>query len=168
MPVWTDEQVAKLTELVSSRQNLTADMIATQIGGVSRNAVIGKIHRLGLAWDRKNQFESKEGAAKNRVINAALRRAPSFKPKIKRIPTFPAYAVADPIIEDIAPDKRIKFADLTPTSCRWPVGTPGDSEFGFCPHEHVEGLPYCAGHAKVAYRPAEVRVREPAKVLVEA
>lgn len=129
---WTDDRVELLTKLWG--EGKTAAEIAKELGGVTRNAVIGKAHRLKLS-NRVSpiQQNKKPAPVKNNVQK---------KPKQK-------------IIAEDANREMIRLIDLGARACRWPIGDPRDKEnFGFCGEKMAEGLPYCSEHAKVAYQAA--------------
>ncbi|MCD8566726.1 MAG: GcrA family cell cycle regulator [Alphaproteobacteria bacterium] len=136
---WTDERVALLKKLWG--EGKTAAEIASALGGITRNAVIGKAHRLKLS----NRLSPIQPATKKTVKQAANTSTP---PAEKR----PAKVQA-PV--QIPAGKRLPLSELNSRQCRWPEGDPRDKEsFGFCGHSIVPGLPYCAEHAKVAYQAA--------------
>lgn len=129
---WTDERVALLRQLWG--EGKTAAEIAKTLGdGVTRNAVIGKAHRLKLS-----------GRVSPIQQNTNKKPKAPVAPMIKKVPTAPPA----PIVEG----KRIKLADLRENMCRWPMGDPQDEDFGFCGHQSSPGLPYCEAHAKTAYQ----------------
>jgi len=158
---WTDDRIEELRRLWS--QGLSASQIADRLGGVSRNAVIGKAHRLGLA---KRPSPIKRGANASTAPRAPRRpRAkptpsptaaaaapadsaptpaprPALKPRPRRIEAHESTPLEDPV----------GVLDLTERMCRWPIGHPGDPEFRFCGARTVAGLPYCAAHAQRAYQ----------------
>lgn len=143
---WTEERVNQLTELW--KDGLSAGHIALQLGvGLTRNAILGKVHRLKLADRGDIKPHAKAG---NRFTN---RRPDSFRRKA--LPKKPL--VAKPALtsaEFIATIERSKaacsFADLGPGMCRYPYGEPSDADFAFC-GRHATGT-YCAGHHRIAYR----------------
>lgn len=149
--IWSDDLIARLEKLWSAGKS--AGEIAAILGHVSRNAVIGKVHRLGLT--RANQAIAKSPAATKVKLpsrNAGaviqhLRRAP---PKIKPEP----YVVATPV--DIAP-RMLSVLEFTDRTCKFGIGDVGEPGFGFCGHETAPGKPYCAGHCKVAFVPLPER-----------
>ena len=153
--IWSDDLIARLEKLWSAGKS--AGEIAAILGHVSRNAVIGKVHRLGLT--RANQAIAKRPAAtkvKQPSRNAGaviqhLRRAP---PKIKPEP----YVVAEPV--DIAPH-MLSVLELTDQTCKYGIGDVGEPGFGFCGHEPAPGKPYCPAHCALTYRPPEKRERRP-------
>jgi len=160
--IWSDDLIARLEKLWAAGKS--AGEIAAILGHVSRNAVIGKVHRLGLT--RATQAIAKRPAvtkvkraapAQEQVSRNAgaviqhLRRAP---PKIKPEP----YVVAEPV--DIAP-RMLSVLELTDQTCKYGIGDVGEPGFGFCGHETAPGKPYCAGHCALTYRPPEKRERRP-------
>lgn len=158
---WTKERVELLAKL--AEQGLSARKIAERFGGVvTRNAVIGKIHRLKLVHN-----SSQAGRRSTKGVSAA--RA-SKQPESTK--TTPVYRVGRPsqppsaaLVRDpnglpfceiyVAPEKRKGIVDLEPGDCRWPIGDPLHASFHFCGREKAQGLSYCAHHAQVAYVPFE-------------
>ncbi len=119
---WTDERIEKLRKLWD--EGLSASQIAAKLGeGVTRNAVIGKAHRLSLK-SRPSPVKKdtdKKKAAPKRVAK-----------KVDK--------------------KLISLLDLTDRMCKWPLGHPGDDDFHFCGKPSEPGMPYCAGHCVEAYQ----------------
>ncbi|RWX76900.1 GcrA cell cycle regulator [Neorhizobium lilium] len=175
---WTDERVEKLKRLWA--EGLSASQIAAQLGGVSRNAVIGKVHRLNLP-----------GRAKAGGV-AAASRAPAKRPAVAPRPaTFasrvtPARPIARTVgatalqeeidvdtVREIAVtskgnvvvpiSKQLALTDLTERTCKWPVGDPLKDDFHFCGCESPDASPYCAYHARLAYQPVHERRRTAAR-----
>lgn len=128
---WTEERVALLRQLWG--EGKTAAEIAKALGGVTRNAVIGKAHRLKLS----NRVSPIQQNNKKPVVH-------EIKPEPRRV------------VEVIAPG-GVQMVDLREKMCRWPMGDPKDPEFRFCGATSVAGLPYCHDHAKAAYQPARSR-----------
>jgi GcrA cell cycle regulator len=162
---WTDERVALLRRLWEDGQS--ASKIAAQLGGVTRNAVIGKVHRLGLAGRVKSGEEAPAVAkpvevekpvvavaAPEPVPVVAHRPAPDFPPAAPPAPVAKAEPVA------IAVSQRVTIMDLRESMCRWPLGDPTTPEFRFCGARSITGLPYCTHHAEIAYQPAAERKRD--------
>ncbi|MCR9236595.1 MAG: GcrA family cell cycle regulator [Alphaproteobacteria bacterium] len=169
---WTEERVALLSKLWAD--GLSASQIATQLGGVTRNAVIGKVHRLGLSGRAK----SASTAARPRKPRANTASKPSGKSEStssapRRPQTMGATALkfeadvqAEAAIAPQAHDdvvvpisKRASILTITEQTCKWPIGDPGGNDFHFCGHDSKEGAPYCNYHCKVAYQPASDRRR---------
>ena len=141
-PTWTAERV----ELLKSRfeAGLSCREIAGDIG-VSRNAVIGKLSRLNLTREKSGDARApaRRGAAKGR----RQRRVPSRQYQI----LLALYGEADD--EPIHNGHCCSLLELSEERCRWPISTPGAEDFCFCGNTPLEGLPYCAGHTRLAYRP---------------
>jgi GcrA cell cycle regulator len=158
---WTDERVELLKKLWSD--GLSASQIAAELGGITRNAVIGKVHRLGLSGRAKSPSA---GAARPRKP-----RAPAHMLRIGRgaIRGNTALAHAYEIEVDNEPElidniipigQRRTLLELNEQTCRWPVGDPGAGDFFFCGGNTIGGLPYCAYHSRIAYQPAADRRRD--------
>lgn len=127
---WTDERVNLLKRLWG--EGKTAAEIAKELGeGVTRNAVIGKAHRLKLS-SRVSPIQQNTKKVKTESKPVAPRRS------MKKIPIFKG--------------KEVKMEDLRENMCRWPNGDPQTEEFSFCGCGCVEGLPYCSTHAQIAYQ----------------
>jgi GcrA cell cycle regulator len=110
---------------------------------VSRNAVIGKIHRLGLAQGRPTP----PGRPPPETRRAPRGRPPRILRAIyAEAPFCPAVAVVD------ARATRCSLLELAQDRCHWPIGEPGQDDFAYCGNGAIAGLPYCAGHARFAYR----------------
>lgn len=131
---WTDERVAVLRKLWS--EGKTAAEIAKELGGVTRNAVIGKAHRLKLS-NRISPIQQN-----NKKPVKAEEKLP------RRVAPAPVKPTANIKI------KGVKMTELRDKMCRWPLGDPRDADFIFCGCQSVPGLPYCPGHAKIAYQAA--------------
>jgi GcrA cell cycle regulator len=145
-PTWPPERVEQLRIGVAS--GLSCSQIAAEIG-VTRNAVIGKIHRLGLSPGRP-------AAAPARSCPPRARR-PRHAPQRQflRLIFASAPAVAGEEAVTLAPidsSQRCSLLDIGQDKCRWPVGDPCTADFVFCGNPSMAGLSYCAGHARMAYR----------------
>lgn len=143
---WTDERVALLKKLWG--EGKTAAEIAKELGGVTRNAVIGKAHRLKLS-NRVSPIQQNNKKPVARTVAA----------NDKGSATVAAAAIPTARIRVANNDEKIqvkglKLADLKDRMCRWPLGDPRDSDFSFCGCASVPGLPYCTEHAKIAYQAA--------------
>lgn len=152
MTGWTEEKIEQLRALWS--RGFTASQCAAAIGdGLSRNAVIGKIHRLGIAERGKGEIDRPKKSEK------VARQAPTPRPKrapiVRALPSRPApEPVAIPITG------RVQLVDLKMSQCRWPLGHPGDDNFGFCGQPRAawaENRMYCAAHELLAYPPKKPR-----------
>lgn len=163
---WTDERVELLGRLWS--EGLSASQIAAQLGGgVTRNAVIGKVHRLGLSGRTKTGQPTAPRPAKPRapsapgpVAGARPRPAAQVAAAVTPLPVRAA-PMPLPTAEEvnIPVSQRVSIMELRETMCRWPLGDPQSAEFGFCGGRTATGLPYCAVHCRVAYQPASERRR---------
>jgi GcrA cell cycle regulator len=167
---WTDERVEKLKRLWS--EGLSASQIAAQLGGVSRNAVIGKVHRLNLPGRAK--------AGGTVATNRAVKR-PAAAPRPQTFAARPATrAVARPVGATVLKEevefeasrelvyrpasnvvvpisRKLALTELTERTCKWPVGDPLTDDFHFCGCESPDNSPYCTYHAKLAYQPVHDR-----------
>jgi GcrA cell cycle regulator len=157
---WTDERVELLKKLWG--EGLSASQIAGRLGSVTRNAVIGKVHRLGLSG-RATTSRMKSHRPRPRM--AAKRMAKNRFSQLGN-PAFRAlYAEAEvyqaPVEELVIPANERKYIQtLTECSCRWPIGDPQAADFHFCGKTKVPGLPYCEFHARRAFQPPQTRRRE--------
>lgn len=159
---WTDERVDLLRKLWND--GLSASQVAAELGGgITRNAVIGKIHRLGLAERAKAPASPRPRAAKPARSQSAPRShghsvgnlALAFAPR-------PHVAPAPRLDEDVVIpiSERVTLLELRESMCRWPMGDPTTPEFRFCGAKSPAGSgPYCAYHARVAYQPVQDRRR---------
>jgi GcrA cell cycle regulator len=145
-PTWTPERV----ELLKSRfeAGLCCRQIADDIG-VSRNAVIGKLSRLNLT--REKSDDARRPARKR----AAKGSRPRSVPRLQYQMLLAVYPEPQPAVEEepIHNEHCCSLLELSEERCRWPISTPGAVDFRFCGNTPVEGLPYCAGHSRLAYRP---------------
>ena len=168
---WTDERVELLSKLWG--EGLSASQIAALLGGgVTRNAVIGKVHRLGLSGRVKAGQPAAPRPAKPREPSApgsAAGAGPgTARPRVA-VPVLEARAsttflsAASPAAVsqevEIPVSQRVSILELRETMCRWPLGDPQSAEFGFCGSRTATGLPYCVVHCRVAYQPASERKR---------
>ncbi len=155
---WTDERVELLKKLWAD--GLSASQIAAELGGITRNAVIGKVHRLGLSGRAKSTSSAAPRPRKVRSASHMLRigRA-SIRGNTALAHAYDIEAEAEPeLIDNIIPiGQRRTLLELNEQTCRWPVGDPGSTEFFFCGGNALGGLPYCAYHSRVAYQPAAAR-----------
>jgi GcrA cell cycle regulator len=155
---WTDERVETLKKLWAD--GLSASQIAAELGGITRNAVIGKVHRLGLSGRAKSPSSAAPRPRKPRAASHMLRVSRSSM----RGNTALAHAYEldlepelEPIDNVIPLGQRRSLLELTEETCRWPIGDPGTADFFFCGGPAITSLPYCAYHSRVAYQPANVR-----------
>ena len=166
---WTEERVERLKKLWSD--GLSASQIAAELGGgVTRNAVIGKVHRLGLSGRGKPSGTGKPRPRK--VVPRAPSAPTSFDALRRRTATALAPARAPlaeaevayqplPVEEVVIPmSERVTIMELRDSMCRWPLGDPSTPEFRFCGGRSATSLPYCSYHAQIAYQPAVDRRRQ--------
>lgn len=151
---WTDDTIARLRSLWD--EGHTTAEIGRRLG-ITKNAVVGKAHRLNLLARPSPIRRSGEGGPVPR--RAALRRTEG--------PTLPELAVSAPMraverMEPSRPQPVLRSVPSTPrptgrlTACCWPIGEPGTPSFHFCGEAATQGKPYCAQHAAIAY----VKVRD--------
>lgn len=142
---WNGDRIEVLKRLHA--EGLSASQIASQMKNISRNAIIGKLHRLGLSnQDRPQATRPRTPAPKAKPrerLQTVAKATGSFPPTPRQAPK-PAPAVRT---TDVA---RVTLANLRPCHCRWPVGNVGSPGFGYCGLDAVKG-PYCEGHAARAY-----------------
>ncbi len=131
--LWTETRLRILKTLWEG--GLSASEIAGQLGGITRNAVIGKIHRLGLSGRaRKKSSESEPGIGKTRTLSTIKRQLLAS--------------------EELASlDHRVSLEELDSSTCHWPVGDPSLGSFKFCGAPTLNDFPYCAAHSRIAFQP---------------
>jgi GcrA cell cycle regulator len=152
---WTEERVAILRKLWN--EGHSASMIAKELGQVTRNAVIGKVHRLGLS---------------GRATPSRPVKRPPRAPKAKALPPRETATVINinqqieakvepqtPAGQDLARTAlgtKVGVTGLREGMCKWPVGDPQEAGFGFCGAKAAAGV-YCSQHAAIAYQPVAAR-----------
>ena len=142
-PTWTVERI----ELLKSHfeAGLSCRQIAVEIG-VSRNAVIGKLSRLQLTRGVVD--------AEQRPRKTARERSAGSIPRLQYQTLRTLYAGQRPDPDaPVVSEHRCSLFELSKQRCRWPISTPGAADFCFCGNTPIEGMPYCAGHTRLAYRP---------------
>ena len=159
---WTDERVELLKKLW--QDGLSASQIAKQLGGVTRNAVIGKVHRLGLS-----------GRATPSKPQRTVFKAPRA-PRPVAAPSAPR-RIAEPVSAHAQPTP-VRYVDEEPGMatvltlgvhmCKWPIGDPSLDSFTFCGRRTDEVGPYCGQHAQVAYQPAQAKKKSGAAELARS
>ena len=178
---WTDERVELLKKMWTEGQS--ASQIAKELGGVTRNAVIGKVHRLGLS----NRAGATPAKAEAKPAKAEAKPKPQPKTEPAREPKPEPVAEARPIparkaiipagqplppqpsANEISPEalakvnevekkaKKLTLMELTERTCKWPVGDPATDDFWFCGLPVQQGKPYCEAHVGVAFPPMSSR-----------
>ena len=138
---WTEEKVSKLKELWGKGN--TASQIAEIIGGISRNAVIGKAHRLNLSAKIKTRTASSTKNFENSIEENNSKSRRGRKSKFKSL-----------IIEkDFEPENPKQLEELDENSCKWPIGHPDEKSFYFCGRSSLKDFSYCKLHLLYAYQP---------------
>ncbi len=138
---WTEEKVAKLKELWG--KGSTASQIAEIIGGISRNAVIGKAHRLNLSAKIKTRTATSNENFENSISEKNIRPKRGRRSKFKSL-----------IIEkDFEPENPKQLEELDENSCKWPIGHPNEKSFYFCGRTSLKDFSYCKLHLLYAYQP---------------
>lgn len=183
---WTDERVEKLKKLWA--EGLSASQIAAQLGGVSRNAVIGKVHRLSLPGRAKAGGATPTAARPKRpvvvarpavaepVAATAAPRPTPMRPVARPASTMTVLEDAESAFEPetaltvthsasgngsvvLPMSRKLVLTQLTDRTCKWPIGDPMKDEFHFCGNDSPDSSPYCTFHAKLAYQPSAERRR---------
>ena len=178
---WTDERVEQLKKMWSEGQS--ASQIAKELGGVTRNAVIGKVHRLGLSnrsgpaptkpIKEKEKPEvrpepapaaaqAKEDAPEKPVERAATPARKQIIPAGQPLPPQPSANEISPealasVREVEKKARKISLMELTERTCKWPIGDPATDDFWFCGLPTAPGKPYCEAHVGVAFQPMSSR-----------
>ncbi|MDC0539634.1 hypothetical protein OAO08_02240 [Candidatus Pelagibacter sp.] len=138
---WNEEKVEKLKELWG--KGSTASQIAEIIGGISRNAVIGKANRLNLSSKIKTRNASSSQNFDNSSEENSSKQRGGRKSKFQSL-----------IIEkDFEPENPKKLEELDESSCKWPIGHPEEQSFYFCGRSSLKDFSYCKLHLLYAYQP---------------
>jgi GcrA cell cycle regulator len=147
-PTWTEERLERLKSCFEA--GFTCRQIADEIG-VSRNSVIGKLNRLNLSRERSGEVRdpTEKDAAKGRRPKT-VPRGPRLQYQMLKALYGEQHAAAE---EPIQSGHCCSLLELSEQRCRWPISTPGAADFRFCGNTPLDGLPYCAGHTRLAYRP---------------
>ncbi len=155
--MWTDERVELLKKLWTD--GLSASQIAAELGGITRNAVIGKVHRLGLSGRAKSPASAAPRPRKPRAPGMMRLARPTMRGNTALAPMYEPDVEPEPeLVENIIPlGQRCTLLELNEGKCRWPVGDPGATDFFFCGGRTSDGLPYCGYHARIAYQPVDRR-----------
>ncbi len=163
---WTDERVELLKKLW--QDGLSASQIANELGGVTRNAVIGKVHRLGLSGRAKStatsvqrQRKAVKPATKTLLFHGS-RGTMALAPVLMTVAQEEAAPQIAPVaaVVVIPMTRRVSIMELREGVCRWPLGDPLQSDFAFCGNDCGSGATYCGHHASIAFQPSSDRRRE--------
>lgn len=178
---WTEDRVATLTKLWAD--GLSASQIAKKLGGVTRNAVIGKVHRLGLSGRAKPSAPKPAQSAPRKTAKpktaaragttasaaaaepastpasrAANVKAALTKPKVQAKPKPQPASLDAPLkAKPLKDGSYATILTLTDHMCKWPIGDPTADEFRFCGRKTDVDEPYCTAHSMVAYQPSRRR-----------
>ncbi len=175
---WTEDRVAILTKMWT--EGSSAAEIAKELGGVTRNAVIGKAHRLGLSGraspiKKKKTTTTKAKSKKTTTKKKTTKKATTTKAKAtkqdkktledkkikkeKKLNTKEKQRIIKKAIKEAAEevandsgDTGIGFMELSEKLCKWPIGDPQSADFYFCGKPSPQGIPYCQEHIEMAYQ----------------
>ena len=139
---WDDKKITKLKELWG--KGSTASQIAEIIGGISRNAVIGKAHRLNLSYKIKTRSTSS-----NQNFQNTNNEENNLKAKRGKKNRFQSLIIE----KDFQPENPKKLEELDESSCKWPIGHPDEESFYFCGRSSLKDFSYCKLHLLYAYQP---------------
>lgn len=153
---WTDERVELLKKLWAD--GLSASQIAGELGGVTRNAVISKVHRLGLSGRAKSPASPRPRKARGHPNMLRVSR-PAMRGNTALSHAYEYDVEPEPeMLDNVIPvGQRCSLLELKNETCRWPIGDPGTTDFFFCGGTAVLGFPYCAYHARISYQPSNAR-----------
>jgi GcrA cell cycle regulator len=177
---WTNERVEILTKMWA--EGNSASQIAKELGGVTRNAVIGKVHRLGLSnrattsTSNKSESKIKSSPKSSSKAQQKARKIDAAEPKPNNVTSLRRQIIPagqplppQPSANEISPEalarvseiekqaKKLSLLELTERTCKWPVGDPATEEFWFCGLATQSGKPYCEAHVGVAFQPMNSR-----------
>lgn len=166
-PAWTDERVGKLKVLFAA--GLSMSSIAADLGhGITRNAVIGKVHRLHLSRDgapRQRTSRTTVRQADDQPRGKILRGAAGEQRRLAREAAAAEFDANEISVIDleIRSDRVVTIENLAPDDCHWPIGDPLKPGFSFCGNKPKAGRPYCAAHCRIAFVAPDPRRRAPAR-----
>ena len=158
---WTEDRVTTLKKLWL--EGLSASQIAKQLGGVTRNAVIGKVHRLGLSGRATPSQPSRPVFKAPRPARPAVMAPHHHAPRRIEQPSHP-----NPRVENYVEEPgSATVLTLGAHMCKWPIGDPASDSFTFCGRRIGEGS-YCTEHARLAYQPQQKGKRSSASELARS
>ena len=144
---WNHERIEELKKLWEA--GYTASNIASELGGITRNAVIGKAHRLGLS----GRMKSKSTGSSVSIVRK------------RKIPTNRNSKIIELTTSVSEPMNPMTFAQIKDGLCRWPLGEPEDLDFKFCGRSSNKDKVYCSEHHELAYQPLhQIRKKKAAKI----
>ena len=168
---WTQEREDLLRKLWL--QGLSASQIAYVMAGITRNAVIGKAHRMGLpkrspATSHRPKPRVQRGKPSLAFVGGkpAPRDTASDVRYRHGLDYETAHKCFDVAQSDVAAEDRITLMTLTSRTCKWPIGDPADADFHFCSQDAENNRSYCEFHHRLAYQ--GVRRRRPAEKTASA
>lgn len=154
LQIWTEDRVELLKKLWDA--GLSASQIAAEMGNLTRNAVIGKVHRLGLPGRPRVADGNVQAAGRSRRAKEYTPSPRQYRPRTNAKPApqpdeEPDYVVE--FTENLVPlHQRLTLLELTDDVCKWPVGDPSSPDFHFCGGKALRAYPYCAHHCRIAYQ----------------
>jgi len=162
MSDWPATWTTALSEIIAKgwSANLAAAELSAQFNRrFTRSAVIGKAKRAGIKLTAGHGGRrGPKGGPSQRKVRPRATSAPRPDMAHRKAAGAPKLATVPFVLrpDDVKPN-RVSLLELTDQTCRWPISTPGAPDFCFCGNPPVEGLPYCGGHSRLAYRPPEPR-----------
>lgn len=144
---WNEDRIAVLKEL--RKQGYSASQIASRMGGVTRNSVIGKLARLGMTSARAQSLSATMTATRRNVAKLKQAAMQAGTPRTRH--KVRLAEIAHLPEETPPPGPVVTFSALEPHHCRFPYGDPRSKDFGFCGCQKLAGSPYCPAHTRKAY-----------------
>ena len=159
---WTEERVETLKKLWLD--GLSASQIAKHLGGVTRNAVIGKVHRLGLSGRAAPSQPARQVYKAPRPPRPVVASQPVTRRSLEAVPAAPQPRA----ITYVEEPGTATVLTLGAHMCKWPIGDPSTDNFTFCGRRAGSDGPYCVEHARVAYQPQQAKKRSGASELARS
>ena len=154
---WTDERIATLKKMWEGGS--TASQIAEELGGVSRNAVIGKAHRMGLPKrSPATSHRPKQRIQRGKPSLACVGGKPAVRESLSDVRPRSRYdldleaSAFEAEHSIVSSEDRVTLMTLTSKTCKWPIGDPSDADFHFCSRDADNGRSYCEFHHRLAYQ----------------